>query len=66
MPKSKEQSTITQMYLSVDEVAKLVGCGTSTIWSRAKDGLIPKPYKFGTLTRWKLTEIEAAFAPVPT
>ncbi len=48
--------------IGVDSVAELIGGSTSTVWRRVKDGLLPKPIKFGGMTRWSLAEIEAVIA----
>ncbi len=45
--------------IGVKSVAELIDGSPSTVWRRVKDGLLPKPIKFGGMTRWSLAEIEA-------
>ncbi len=45
--------------IGVKSVAELIGGSPSTVWRRVKDGLLPKPIKFGGMTRWSRAEIEA-------
>ena len=45
--------------IGVNSVAELIGGSPSTVWRRVKDGLLPKPIKFGGMTRWSRAEIEA-------
>lgn len=42
-----------------EDVAKMLGCGKSTVWRWAAEGVIPKPVKIGGLSRWLASEIEA-------
>lgn len=44
------------------EAAALLGCGRSTIWRWASEGVIPKPIKIGGLSRWRQSWIEAVIA----
>lgn len=53
---------MTDTLLSVRETAKILNCGTSTVWRRASEGLIPRPLKIGGTSRWKLSDIEAVIA----
>lgn len=39
--------------------AEMLSCSRATFWRRVKDGTIPKPIRFGGLTRWSADEIEA-------
>ncbi len=45
--------------IGVNSVAELIDGSPSTVWRRVKDGLLPKPIKFGGMTRWSRAEIEA-------
>ena len=45
--------------LTVFDVAKILHCGTSTVWRWAKEEKIPRPIHIGGSTRWKLAEILA-------
>lgn len=44
------------------EIASMFNCSRSTVWKMAENGDIPKPIKFGNMTRWHLPDIEAAVA----
>ena len=48
--------------LTVLDVAKVLHCGTSTVWRWAKEDKIPRPIHIGGSTRWKLAEILAVIA----
>ena len=39
------------------EAAELLGCSRATIWRRVADGGLPRPVKFGGLSRFVLSEI---------
>lgn len=53
----------TQIVLISDrDCAAMLSCSRATFWRRVKDGTIPKPVRFGGLTRWSLEEIEAVIA----
>jgi predicted DNA-binding transcriptional regulator AlpA len=45
--------------LSDKESAFILGCGRSTLWRWAADGIIPKPLKIGGMSRWRQSDIEA-------
>ncbi len=44
------------------DVAKMIGGSRATVWRRVADGVLPRPIKFGGMTRWVLSEVEAAIA----
>lgn len=44
--------------LSVKQVAELLDCGVSTVWRDAKNGILPKQVKHGSLTRWKMSDLQ--------
>ena len=52
-------SDIAPVLISDLELARLLGCGRTTVWRRVADGTLPKPVKFGSLTRFVLSEINA-------
>ncbi len=53
----------TQPILISDrDCAEMLSCSRATFWRRVKDGTIPKPVKFGGLTRWSFEEINALIA----
>jgi len=41
------------------EAATLLGCTRTTIWRRVADKTLPQPVKFGSLSRFVLSEINA-------
>ena len=50
------------MFLSVRNVAEMLGVARSTIWRWSADGTLPKPITIGGSARWKMTDIEAVIA----
>lgn len=50
-------TTNNKILLTDNDVADMLGISKCTVWNYTKSGLIPKPYKFGCNTRWKLQEI---------
>lgn len=44
--------------LTVQEVARLLGCSTRTVYRLADSGRMPKPVKLGALVRWPREIIE--------
>lgn len=48
-------------FLTVKEVAAYFGCGVATVWRHTKEGNLPTPVKIGGMTRWRRSDIEAAF-----
>lgn len=53
--------TTDQLYSDRD-AAELLGCGRSTLWRWAAEGIIPKPLKIGGMSRWKLSDLQAVIA----
>lgn len=52
--------------LKASDVAKLLGCSTSSIWRWSKQGLL-RPRRVGRgCTRWVLAEVKALIASAPT
>ncbi|CAG9269358.1 helix-turn-helix transcriptional regulator [Paraburkholderia caribensis] len=49
-------------YVDVRTVAGLFGCSVPTVWRRIKDGMLPTPRKFGSMTRWNVGELRAALS----
>lgn len=47
------------LFLTLGQVAQLIGVSESTVRNMSKDGRFPKPYKLDTRTRWKASEIIA-------
>ena len=46
-----------QRLLSVKDVALLLGCGTSTIWRWARNGVLPRPLRIAGVSRWKIEDV---------
>lgn len=47
-------------FLSIRDVAALLGISVSSVWRHAKDGTLPAPYKIGGSTRFRRDELLAA------
>ena len=45
-------------YVSVDDVARLLGLNKYTVYKMANQGRLPS-YKFGKVRRFKMSEVEA-------
>ncbi len=48
------------------EAAKLLGIGRTTLWNNVKKGEAPAPVKFGGATRWRVADLLAFVANLPT
>ncbi len=48
--------------LSDRETSRFLGCGRSTVWRWAAEGVIPKPLKLGGMSRWRLSELNLTVA----
>jgi len=45
-------------FLSVRDVASMLGIGVSTVWAWVQKGRLPQPIRLGTrCTRWRLDEV---------
>lgn len=53
---------IEDRLLDVKQVAKLCGCCVSWIWKLTKDEKFPKPVKMGSLTRWRMSQVQEFIA----
>lgn len=48
-------------YLTVRDVARMLGVSKATVWAWSRIGRLPQPVKLApTVTRWRSDEIEAA------
>lgn len=47
-------------YLTINQLAKLLGIGRSSIYRRIEDGTLPKPIKLGKLSRFSENAVVAA------
>jgi len=56
---TREQSSQPAALLSAEEVGRLLGVSTRTIWRMLSAGEIPAPVKLGGLTKWRREEIQA-------
>lgn len=41
------------------ELRQMLKCSHAALYSRIRKGLIPKPFKIGTASRWRLEDIKA-------
>ena len=48
---------IARVLISDVEAAAILGCSRTTVWRRVKDHTLPQPVKFGSLSRFVLSEI---------
>ena len=53
---------LPRVLISDKDVAEMIGSSRATVWRRVGDGVLPRPIKFGGMTRWVLSEVEAAIA----
>lgn len=56
---AQEQSSQPAALLSAEEVGRLLGVSTRTIWRMLSAEEIPAPIKVGSLTKWRREEILA-------
>lgn len=54
--------TPTDPLFSDRDAAAMLGCGRSTLWRWAAEGVLPKPIKIGGMSRWRKSDIEAVIA----
>lgn len=47
-----------KLLLTDNDVAAMLSCSRKHVWDCIHAERLPKPYKFGSLTRWKRAEIE--------
>ena len=50
---------LSDRLLTVKQVAEILSIGKSTVWSKCKNGTLPKPVRLGSGTRWRSSEIQA-------
>jgi predicted DNA-binding transcriptional regulator AlpA len=47
-------------YVSAETLAYLLDCSRAKVDADVRAGLLPKPVKVGTLSRWRWSDVEAA------
>ncbi len=57
-----KQGNASRVLVCDKDVATMIGGSRATVWRRVGDGTLPKPIKLGGMTRWVLSEVEAAIA----
>lgn len=63
----ESKMALSSVYLVKDtEAASIIGVSKATWWRRVADGTMPQPIRFGSITRWKLSEITAAIEKLAT
>lgn len=61
-PKRLPRSVDTSRdFLTVKDVAAHLTIGVSTVWRQVAKGSLPEPVRIGGATRWRRSDIEAAF-----
>jgi len=50
--------------LDVKQVASKLSCHPQTVWKKLKNGEIPPPRKFGSMTRWLESDIDELIAKI--
>ena len=50
---------LPRVLISDKDVAEMIGSSRATVWRRVGDGVLPRPIKFGGMTRWVLSEVDA-------
>ena len=56
--KATEKPERPPLLVDVKEVARLLGVGERTVWSKVASGAMPQPVRIGKLCRWVRTDIE--------
>lgn len=51
--------------LNDKQVAAKLSLGVSTIWRDLREGKLPRPVKYGTMTRWKESDIDKFIERLP-
>lgn len=65
MERGANMTTLPE-FCSVKTVAQQLDCSVSTVTDYTNKGLLPQPYKKGSLTRWKWSEVEDAMSGTGT
>jgi predicted DNA-binding transcriptional regulator AlpA len=51
-----------KILVTADEAAKMLSIGKSTFWREVKVGNLPKPIKVGSITRWRVADLQRCVA----
>lgn len=57
---------IPERLLTDKDVAAILSCSRKHVWDCIHDGRLPPPYRFGTLTRWRQSEISEVIGNLST
>ena len=55
-----------KILVPVSEAAQMLSIGESTLWRDSKAGKMPAPIKVGGATRWRVSDLLAFVASLPT
>ena len=55
-----------KILVPVSEAAQMLSIGESTLWRDSKAGKMPAPVKIGGATRWRVADLLAFVANLPT
>lgn len=50
-----------KLLVPAKEAAAMLSMGRSTFWQAVKDGHVPKPIKIGSVTRWRVADLQRSF-----
>lgn len=50
------------LLIQAEELARMLGVSTRTLWRLLSAGRLPRPVRFGGNTRWRLAEVKAWIA----
>lgn len=53
---------MTDPLLNDYEVCAYLGCARSTLWRWSREGVVPRPLKIGSMSRWRQSEIDGFIA----
>jgi predicted DNA-binding transcriptional regulator AlpA len=51
-----------KILVTAEEAAEMLSIGKSTLWREVKEGNLPKPIKLGSITRWRVADLQASVA----
>ena len=57
--KGERMAEPTKLLATADEAAEMLSIGRSTFWREVKTGTLPKPIKLGSITRWRVADLQA-------